>query len=453
MTAKVVVVGGGVGGLTAATRLAQAGTEVTLLEATGSVGGLARSLDIDDRRVDGGPYLLLDRAGLDWAFAQLGLALGDALALTRVERVYRVEAAGAPAVQIDANLEATAAGLDHDFPGAGRRYVRFIEHTRRVYATLSPLLVREHSRTALLATGAIWHAPMLLGSLRSVLRRSGLPEPVIQALGIWTAIAGQELDEAPSPLAFVPALIHSAGCFVPRGGVGAVVDVLAGAAKAAGVRIQTGRRALRIEVQNRRATGVVTDGETFPADVVVSGAAGASTLLELTDPPPRLARRIRALPMQSPGLALFGVSDRSTDGPYLVFQRTPAHRQLPCKLVIHPARVHAMVGPAPIRVLAPLRQGAAGSEPDMLALADELRRDPWIASTVPGFIPKHTLTPAGYGQANTLYHDTMNPVMTARFMRQGRLPRRAPGIARLYLVGSATHPGQWVSFAAISGVL
>jgi phytoene dehydrogenase-like protein len=47
----------------------------------------------------------------------------------------------------------------------------------------------------------------------------------------------------------------------------------------------------------------------------------------------------------------------------------------------------------------------------------------------------------------------MNPVMTARFMRSGRLAHRSPHLERLYLAGSSTHPGQWVSFCAISGVL
>jgi phytoene dehydrogenase-like protein len=53
----------------------------------------------------------------------------------------------------------------------------------------------------------------------------------------------------------------------------------------------------------------------------------------------------------------------------------------------------------------------------------------------------------------TLYRDSMNPVMTARLMRQGRLSHRSPYARGLYLAGSSTHPGQWVSFAAISGIL
>ena len=64
-----------------------------------------------------------------------------------------------------------------------------------------------------------------------------------------------------------------------------------------------------------------------------------------------------------------------------------------------------------------------------------------------------TRIPAEWGRGYNLYRDSMNPVMTAAFMRAGRLAHRSPQLAGLYLCGSATHPGQWVSFCAVSGVL
>jgi phytoene dehydrogenase-like protein len=64
-----------------------------------------------------------------------------------------------------------------------------------------------------------------------------------------------------------------------------------------------------------------------------------------------------------------------------------------------------------------------------------------------------TRLPGDWGREFRLHRDSMNPVMTARFMRAGRLAHRSPYVKRLYLAGSSTHPGQWVSFAAISGIL
>ena len=74
---KVVVVGAGVGGLAAAARLARYGLQVEVFEARREPGGLATGLEIEGFRFDAGPYILLDRPGLEWAFGQLGIDFGS----------------------------------------------------------------------------------------------------------------------------------------------------------------------------------------------------------------------------------------------------------------------------------------------------------------------------------------------------------------------------------------
>jgi phytoene dehydrogenase-like protein len=61
--------------------------------------------------------------------------------------------------------------------------------------------------------------------------------------------------------------------------------------------------------------------------------------------------------------------------------------------------------------------------------------------------------PSEWGATFHLWRDSMNPTMTAEFMRKGRLAHKSPAADNLFLCGSSTHPGQWVSFCAISGVL
>jgi protoporphyrinogen oxidase len=56
MTKKVIVIGAGPAGITAALKLAEGGAEVVLLEAGNEVGGLARSFDLWGQRVDCGPH-------------------------------------------------------------------------------------------------------------------------------------------------------------------------------------------------------------------------------------------------------------------------------------------------------------------------------------------------------------------------------------------------------------
>jgi phytoene dehydrogenase-like protein len=84
---------------------------------------------------------------------------------------------------------------------------------------------------------------------------------------------------------------------------------------------------------------------------------------------------------------------------------------------------------------------------------DELLEEEWWKEGIQEYRVLDRRTPARWGRDFHLYRESMNPVMTAQFMRRGRLAHRSPYAGGLYLAGSATHPGQWVSFCAISGVL
>src|SRR5215210_7805436 len=122
----VVIIGAGMGGLTAALRLARGGLRVTVVEARAGAGGLAAGLRRDDLDFDAGPYILLDRPGLDWAFRAVGLDLDGLVPLRRVEDVYEVTTETGEAVRFRADLEETAAGFDRRWPGSGRRYKAFV---------------------------------------------------------------------------------------------------------------------------------------------------------------------------------------------------------------------------------------------------------------------------------------------------------------------------------------
>jgi phytoene dehydrogenase-like protein len=447
------------GGLLAAQRLVRLGFRVCVVEARPDAGGLAASFECDGFVFDAGPYVLLDRPGLEWAFRAVGLELTEHLALRRIDPIYEVSAPEGVTVRFCASLDETAAGFEQTWPGSGLRYVRFVQSMERIYRRLSPLLhVSRPGPFDLLRKGAWRHLPFLLRSLHSVLRGTGLPAPVQEALAIWTHVAGQRVADAPSPLAFVPALMHTVGAYYPAEGIGAIPRQLAALAQTSGVEFRYGSTVHAIRCEHGRVRGVETaQGEFLAADAVVANTGGLGTYLELMDStPPAVADRLRRLPLQSPGVCAYLAVRGQMRPPYLRFF-LPGGGEL-CRLLIMPGVMVPQLqrdGWWPARLLGPMdygraqRDGPAGQR----AYLDSMLAEKWWRQHVSEVRVLATRIPADWGKEFHLYRDSMNPVMTAQFMRAGRLAHRSPWLRGLYLAGSSTHPGQWVSFCAISGVL
>ena len=460
MNQNVIVIGAGMGGLAAALRLARAGCRVRVLEASERAGGLAAGLECDGVRFDGGPYLLLDRPGLEWAFRAVGLDMESLVPMRRVRDVYQVEAPGAPVVTIQADLEATADGIDRSFPGGGRRYREFVESVLRIHERLRPLLTAPRlSPVVLLGSGAWRYIPFLMRSLGTVLARSGLPPAVADAVGIWTQAAGLSIADAPSPMAFIAAMVHGVGAYYPEEGLDVVPRTLERAATGAGVEFHYHTKVASIRVEGGRVRGVATEsGESFEADAVISNRNGVGTYLELTGDslPARARDRLERQPLQSPGVCAYLAVRGGGTPPYLRF-RMPGGGER-CRLLITPAAVRPELerdGWSPARLIAPIdyeesrRLGREGQR----VFLERVLAEPWWRAHVGEARLLDARTPADWGAACHLYRESMNPKMTTRLMWAGRLAHRSPYLRRLYLAGSATHPGQFVSFCAISGVL
>jgi phytoene dehydrogenase-like protein len=455
---SVVVIGAGMGGLTASLRLAREGFRVQVLEARAEAGGLASGNVYEGFSFDAGPYILLDRPGLEWAFASVGLKLSEHIELRPIDHVYSVASPHRPTINIYSSDAATARELDQTWPGSGELYLRFVRKTGAIEASLRVLLYGSAPGPMSMLGGGRWrHAGFLLRSLHSVLRASRLPQPVVDALSIWTHVAGQRPEEAPSPLAFVPALVHSVGCFYPKEGIRAIPAVLAKVAVAAGVEFRYRTKAKMICSEGDRVTGVEsTEGERFLADAVVSDC-GIATYLEMLDHKESASKkRCENLPLQSPGVCAYLAVKGKMESPYLRFLLPEGEER--CRLLIRPGVMNPEEQNGewyPARLLGPMDHAKAQSigRQGQAEYLEKLLQEKWWQEGIAEYRVLARRTPAEWGSEYSLARDSMNPVMTAKFMREGRLAHRSPDVRGLYLAGSATHPGQWVSFCAISGVL
>ncbi|MCB1598338.1 MAG: FAD-dependent oxidoreductase, partial [Gammaproteobacteria bacterium] len=89
MDSPVIVIGAGIGGLSAAIRLAGAGRRVLVLEQNPRVGGKMGVVEQDGFRWDTGPSVITMRHVFEELFAAVGRRLDDYLTLQPVEPLTR----------------------------------------------------------------------------------------------------------------------------------------------------------------------------------------------------------------------------------------------------------------------------------------------------------------------------------------------------------------------------
>jgi UDP-galactopyranose mutase len=121
--ARVVVIGGGFGGLAAAARLAKLGHEVTLVERSGSLGGALSEVIEDGFAWDAGPTYTLLPAVIRDLFRKSGRPVERELELVPLDVVREHRFEDGTSVRLPAGRSAQTEAFDALAPGLGRRWV------------------------------------------------------------------------------------------------------------------------------------------------------------------------------------------------------------------------------------------------------------------------------------------------------------------------------------------
>jgi phytoene desaturase len=480
--ASVIVVGAGLGGLSAAARLAAAGARVTVFEKNGRVGGKVNVRRAGGYSFDTGASLLTMRRVLEDLFESAGRRLEEYLTLESLDPICRYSWPDGATLDASTDLARTEEEIRKIAPEDVPGFRRFLADAKRKYEVaertflahslndLPKLLRPRHARD--LAAVTSWR------TLDAHVRRYFRSPRLRQLFDRYATYNGSSPYRAPSVFSLIPYVEFGLGAWHVRGGMYELPRALERLARELGVEIRTDAEVEKIIVEGGRAGGVVLrGGREHRADAVVVNADAIEAhrrLLAGEQAAERTRRRLsRAEPSLSGFVILLGVArrcdglahhniffsaDYAAEFRSLFGELRPAAD--PTVYVCAPSRTDPTQAPPGhenlfVLVNAPATSGRVRWEDERRAYRDLVvgRLEARVLRGLGDAVDhEEVITPEDFerdyhAHRGALYGASSN-TLTGALLRP---PNRSRDIENLYFAGGATHPGGGIPLVLLSG--
>lgn len=309
MRNRITIIGGGLGGLSAAVRVARTGTAVTLVEKNERLGGKLNLWQVphprrsNDRpfRFDTGPSMLMLPLVFADLFESAGQDVRDHLSIRRLDPISRVRLSDGAMFEITSDrtrfLEQIRAISPSDVDGVQR----LLRHSRKIWDLAGESFLMQPPQWALFGQNGF--DP--LGSLRalSLPFRIGLfrkfndvvdryiRDPRLRHVFYqYATYTGTSPFLAPGTFAVIPHIEIDQGAWHIQGGMYRLAEEIMELCRKMSVDVRLNTAATRIVVddQRPRVTGItLSTGQTIPSDAVICNADVRWTYEHLIDPDDR----------------------------------------------------------------------------------------------------------------------------------------------------------------------
>lgn len=286
---QIIIVGAGVGALSAAALLAKDGHKVTILEKNDQPGGRASLLVDKGFRFDMGPSWYLMPEVFDRFFAEFGKKPTDYLKFDTPDPQYRVFFHDGSHVDIVRDLKKNIALFESIEPGAGQKLQLYLaESAFKYHTSLASFLYRNmDSPLDLLTKETMQHGLKLdlFNNMDGYVKRFFSSEKLQQLIEYTLVFLGGAPSNTPALFSLMSHLDFNQGVLYPKGGFYKVIEAMYQLALDQGVKFVFNQPVVSIETVANQVRSVRTAKKQYLADVVIGNAdyAHVESLLDNQD--------------------------------------------------------------------------------------------------------------------------------------------------------------------------
>lgn len=478
-TNNVIVIGAGIGGITAGIYLANHGFHVTIVEKNARPGGRCDRISQEGHHFDTGPTLLIMPHLYQTEFEALGTSMEAMLDLQRVDPTYHLVFDDGSELALTSDIKALSDQLEAIEPGSFHNLLRYLEEGHRHYHRGVENLVYPDFRKAT-DFFKLGNLPLLFQVKPLVKHYANMAnyfdDPRLKAAFTFQDVyMGLSPFEAPATFSMMPYTELAHGVWYPRGGMYQIVEALVSLARDAGVEFVFNTMVESIELNEKRARGVVADGQRLEADAVLANADLPYVYQHLL-PQDGQARRLERKRYSCSVISFFWGVDKPYDSlpPHTLFLSDDYRENFrsiiddlslpdnPSIYVHAPARLDASMAPQgedTLIAIAPVGHMSENGDQDWACLRDQARRDIFRRLRRLGIedLEDHikfeiNFTPLSWRKRYNLVkgstHGLCHNLTQLGYFRPDFQHRRYRNV---YFTGASTRPGTGLPTAMVSG--
>ncbi|MFN4818340.1 MAG: phytoene desaturase [Ignavibacteria bacterium] len=475
---KIIVIGSGFGGLSAAIRLQAQGHQVTIVDKLDKPGGRAYVFERDGYTFDAGPTIITAPWLIHELFEVAGKKTEEYVNIVKIDPFYNVRFEDGTIFRYNGDKDSILKQIEALNPEDVMGYHRFIKDAEKIFKAGFDLIDKPFT-----TIGSMLKVLPDLIMLRSERSVAGMVNQHIkdyrlrQVFSFHPLLVGGNPFQTTSIYALIHILEQRWGVWFAMGGMGALVQGLVNVFKDIGGKIQLGTEIKEIVIDDstKRAIGVLTaSGEFLKADIVVSNADVGNMYMKMIPAKYRKKNTDKRMKNLHYSMSLFvmyfGTTKKYEDLAHHEIIMGPRYKELVTdifkkkhladdfSLYLHrPSATDPSLAPEGCDcwyVLSPVPHLESGTDwsvkgPEYRNRIVQYLEERYMPDLSKHIVSEHYVTP-------TYFQDTLNSYLGNAFGVEPILTQSAwfrphnlsEDIPNLYVVGAGTHPG-----AGLPGVM
>ena len=274
MKNTITILGSGFSSLASACYLAKSGYDVTIFEKNSTIGGRARQLKKEGFTFDIGPTWYWMPDVFERFFADFNKKPSDYYQLEKLNPAYSVYFDVNDYITIEDSIEKICNAFEKEEVGSSKKLMKFINQAKDNYNIAIKDLVYNPgvSPLELVNVDTIKKINQFFSTIKRDVRKEFKNNRLVQILEFPVLFLGAKPSKTPSFYNFMNYADFGIGTFHPKKGMYQVILAIEQLAKDLGVKFKTNSPVDNIITNKNEAIGIISNGESFYSDIVLSGA-------------------------------------------------------------------------------------------------------------------------------------------------------------------------------------